>query len=73
MFCVVYSLDGLTNIIYRVFKNSNPDDFPVLFRIYGAGITCNGNRNVQEVTSILIVLKNSSSFQSFPSTISGLS
>ena len=73
MLCIVYSIDGLTNIIYRVFKNNNPDDYPILFRIYGAGITCNGNHYVQEVTSILIVRKNSSSFQSSLSTILGLS
>ena len=33
-------LDGLTNIIYRLSKKSNPDDYPILFRIYGAGRTC---------------------------------
>lgn len=73
MFRIVYSLDGLTNIIYRVYKNNNPDDYPILFRIYGAGTACNGNHNMQEVTSFLIALKNSSSFQSSLSTISGLS
>ena len=30
-------VDGLTNIIYKVSKRSNCDDYPLLFRIYGAG------------------------------------
>ena len=29
--------DGLTNIIYKLSKKSNEDDYPILFRIYGAG------------------------------------
>ena len=37
-FFIDYCLDGLTNIIYRVYKNKCPDDYPILFRIYGAGI-----------------------------------
>ena len=29
--------DGLTNIIYKLSKKANEDDYPILFRIYGAG------------------------------------
>ena len=36
----VYALDGLTNVIYKLTKKSNPDDYPILFRIYGAGSNC---------------------------------
>ena len=36
----VYALDGLTNVIYKLSKKSNPDDYPILFRIYGAGSNC---------------------------------
>ena len=35
-----YGVDGLTNVIYKLSKKSNPDDYPILFRIYGAGIPC---------------------------------
>lgn len=34
---IVYGEDGLTNIIYKLSKRSNEDDYPILFRIYGAG------------------------------------
>lgn len=30
-------VDGLTNVIYKLSKKANADDFPILFRIYGEG------------------------------------
>ena len=32
-----HCVDGLTNIIYKLSKKSNEDDYPILFRICGAG------------------------------------
>lgn len=50
-------VDGLTNVIYKLSKKSNPDDFPILFRIYGEGSNEFLNRE-KEIQFFSILSKN---------------
>lgn len=50
-------VEGLTNVIYKLSKKSNPDDFPILFRIYGEGSNEFLNRG-KEIQFFSILSKN---------------
>ena len=50
-------VDGLTNVIYKLSKKSNPNDFPILFRIYGEGSNEFLNRE-KEIQFFSILSKN---------------
>ncbi|KNB45765.1 hypothetical protein JH06_1369 [Blastocystis sp. subtype 4] len=56
-FCRRFQYDGLTNIIYKLSKKSDEDDFPILFRIYGAGSSDFLNRE-KELKFLSVLSKN---------------